>query len=211
MSRRPVPFLVLVAFVSTTLAAAPPRRAVELADPVHASTPEKREDLAYLAQCALPADVELRSGEHVFPGLIGLAPGWVGEPLTQSQERWVSACMLAHGNAFGKHVTISLRAEPAPVPFLRPDDEERARFPVFEGGFFGDVFSKERVGYACSGGPGVHRDRVCTEPSGETTEDGKPLTRCGLVLTGPCSDPASFVVNGRRYTEIVYTYLEPGP
>lgn len=208
--------------VATGVLAGAPRRQVELADPALVATPEKREDIEYLAQCALPEDVELRSrageAERAFPGKIGLAPSWLREPLTESQARWVSACMLAHTNAFGKHVMISLRADPAPVPFLRPDEEEKARFEIFEGGFFGDLFSRDAVGYVCSGGrtPGqaaapILRDRVCTEPSGDTSGDGKPITRCGLVLTGPCSDPASFLVNGRRYTEVIYTYLAAEP
>src|SRR4029450_12956158 len=78
-----------------------PRREVELADPAMAATPQKREELRYLARCALSKDVVLytRRGTErfTFPGQMGLAPGWLKRPMTGPEERWVSAWMLARG------------------------------------------------------------------------------------------------------------------
>jgi hypothetical protein len=40
--------------------------------------------------------------------------------MTVQEERWVSACMFAHTNYFGKHVDLSLRASvPQGLPVLR--------------------------------------------------------------------------------------------
>ena len=93
-----------------------------LADPTLASTPAKRKQLTYLVRCALPADVAVYAdvdGERfTFSGSIGLAPRWLTEAMTPSEERWVSACLLAHVNYFGKQVRISIRATGIAVPEL---------------------------------------------------------------------------------------------
>jgi hypothetical protein len=97
---------------SPALPAVPKHHA--LADPTLASTAAKRKQLTYLVRCALPADVtvyaDIEGERFTFPGSIGLAPRWLTEAMTPSEERWVSACLLAHVNYFGKHVRISIRA-----------------------------------------------------------------------------------------------------
>jgi hypothetical protein len=55
----------------------------------------------------------------------------------------------------------------------------------------------------------VFRDRICTNATGETTVDGKPLTACQFILTGSCSDSASFIVNGATYKEVIFVSLKP--
>ena len=109
-----------VATPSTIPPAAGSSLQVALANPDLASTADKRKQLTYLVRCALPADVALYAdieGERfTFPGSIGLAPRWLTEAMTPSEERWVSACLLAHVNYFGKHVRISIRATGVAVP-----------------------------------------------------------------------------------------------
>ena len=116
----------------------------------------------------------------------------------------------------GKHVEVSLRAEPPPVPFFQPSDEEKRQFTLFEGGFFGNLFRPHPVAYVCQGTrtPGddqdpVLSDRVCTRPTGEKTPDGKSVTPCRFILTGPCADAASFTVEGDHYNEVIFVYLKP--
>jgi hypothetical protein len=193
---------------------------VELADPAMATTPEKRHQLQYLVSCALPQSIVLYTQQgterFTFPGQMGLAPGWLHHPMTPAEERWVSACMLALVNYFGKHVEVSLRAEPPPVPFFQPSDEEKRQFTLFEGGFFGNLFGPKPVAYVCQGtrtpaddqAPVLH-DRVCTTPTNEKTPDGKPMTPCRFILTGPCADSASFTVGGDHYDEVIFVYLKP--
>jgi hypothetical protein len=193
---------------------------VELADPTLAATPEKRQQLHYLVSCALPKDIVLYTHQgtsrFTFPGQIGLAPGWLRQPLTLAEERWVSACLLALTNYFGKHVEVSLHAEPAPVSLLQLSADDQQHFPLFEGGFFGNLFRPNPVAYVCQGtrtptedqAP-VLQDRVCTWPTGAHTPDGKPVTPCQFILTGPCSDPASFTVDGDHYAEVIFVRLKP--
>lgn len=195
---------------------------VALADPSLAATATQREQLHYLVRCALPAGLgvyaEQDGTRFTFPGGLGLAPGWVDAAMTPSEERWVSACLLAHLNAFGKHVTISLRATPPPAPALTASDEEAQRYTIFEGGFFGNLFAPQPVAYTCQGArtpsqardPILH-DRVCTQATGDTTAAGTPITACRLLLTGRCEEPGSTTVEGTHYAEVIFVYLHPSP
>jgi hypothetical protein len=204
---------------TATLAVARPGL-ITLADPSLASTAAKREQLRYLVRCALPADITLYADQDgtrfTFPGGLGLAPRWVDEAMTPSEERWVSACLLAHVNYFGKHVIVSMRATPPPVPALETSDDEQQTFTLFEGGFFGNLFTPEPVAYACQGArtpvqarDPIFQERICTQETGDTTAEGTPITACRLLLTGRCEDPASVRVHGTLYTEVICTYLRP--
>jgi hypothetical protein len=203
------------------LAAAAIPRQVELADPHLASTALKREQLTYLVRCALPEDVELYTQQgaerFTFPGRMGLAPRWESEAMTPIEERWVSACLLAHVNYFGRHVTVSMRATPPPVPALQASEEEHQAFSIFEGGFFGNLFSPHPMAYTCLGArtpeqthDPVLQDRVCTQATDARTAAGLPVTPCRFILTGRCEDTSSLTVDGEPYTEVVFTYLRPG-
>ena len=229
--------LLLIVLVLSPVAAEPPMRAgiriptsqavtyqplqeVELADPTLAATETARHQLKYLVNCALPDSVVLYSVQgherFTFPGHLGLAPEWLKTPLTPLQERWVSACMSALTNYAGKHVEVSLHAKPGAAPFLAPSKEETRAYSILEGGFFGNLFSPHPVAYVCTGThtkiesqDPVFHDRLCTKASGDRTRDGKPLTVCQFILTGPCSDPASFTVNGQTYDEVIFVSLKP--
>jgi hypothetical protein len=193
-------------------------RQIALANPDLASTAEKRHQLTYLVRCALPKTVVLyaaQGGERfTFQGSMGLAPHWLYEAMTPSEERWVSACLLAHVNYFGKHVRVSMRATDPPVSALEATEEEKKTFAIFEGGFFGNLFSPNPVAYTCQGErtrdqmrDPIFQDRVCTKETGVTTAEGKPFTLCRFVGTGRCEDAHSFTVDGTPYSEVVFTYL----
>ncbi len=192
----------------------------ELADPTLASTAAKRAQLKYLVRCALPATVTLYTQQgterFTFVGGMGLAPRWLDAAVTPSEERWVSACLLAHVNYFGKHVQVSMRATPPPVPALEASEDEQHVFSIFEGGFFGNVFLPEPVAYTCRGArtpvqasDPILQDRVCTQETGETTAEGAPVTLCHFLFTGHCESPTSFTVNGTYYSEVIFVYLKP--
>jgi hypothetical protein len=150
-------------------------------------TEEGRELLRYVAQCALSeGDIlvgRYQGTEYEFPGLLGLAPAWEGEPLTPGSQRILSACLLAHVNAFGVSVPISVRAS----GLLPTTPVEREQYSVYEGTFFGQVFEGDEIKtYSCQGSAATaamehseHRaQRVCTDDSGE----------CGIESVGRCRD-----------------------
>jgi hypothetical protein len=99
---------------------------------------------------------------------------------------------------------------------LTVSDDEAQSFSMFEGGFFGNLFTPEPVAYTCHGAriPSQAHDplwqqRLCTQETGETTTGGMPITTCRFLRTGPCEDPASTTVQGTLYTEVIFTYLRP--
>jgi hypothetical protein len=204
----------------TETPSASPAVEVELANPALASTADKREQLTYLVRCALPEAIILYAqhglDRFTFQGSLGLAPRWLYEAMTPSEERWVSACLLAHVNYFGKSVPISLRATPPVIPALVVSATEQHTFSIFEGGFFGNLFLPAPVAYTCQGDrtPDQARDpilqaRVCTQETEATTADGKRITPCHFLMTGRCEDAASFTVDDIHYTEVIFTYLSP--
>jgi hypothetical protein len=146
--------------------------------------------LDYLISCAFPEDVTLvgtdsHGTEIEFHGGIGLAPRWATRRLTQGEQRWISACMLARVNNAGASIFISLRG---PHDALDVTTEESNEFPLQEGAFFGEIFSDPQRFYACrgadlyAGGFGSTFElRACAKPT-----DAGDTTVCGMTFAGDC-------------------------
>lgn len=198
-------------------AATSPRR-VPVADLASVATPAQRKDLKYLASCALGADTvlvaEVQGEVHEFPGAVGLAPQWWSRALTPTEERWVSACILARTNFYGVPVQISMRSPfPTEAPGTSVDDEEARSFTLEEGTFFGNVFSSEPSAYVC--GPNHdaeqqarirEKQRICALPQ-EALPDGRHVTACSFVHVGPCNDK-NFTQDGVSYREAISVSLQ---
>lgn len=145
---------------------------------------DELELLRYVARCALPVDQHLIVSEggtsERLVGALGLAPEWPARDVSAEEERWVSACLLAHVNAFGEEVPISLRGSGR----IAADATERAAFSLHEGAFFGSLASGQR--FSCSAEPpasalALSHDRaarVCTDPGAS----------CSIEALGACDD-----------------------
>jgi hypothetical protein len=145
-------------------------------------TADGRTLLAFMARCALPSGQSLRSVDatgvaHRFPGTVGLAPEWSLGAIGTSSRRWVSACLLAHANAFGLDVTIDLQGK-HPALSAPPASGMTAQ----EASFYGDLFGPPTM-FACIGSspsaPEGMPKRVC----GRTDN-------CGFTITGTCGHPS---------------------
>ncbi len=149
------------------------------------TTPEGREVLEYVVRCALAeGDILVATHEGVeyeFPGLLGLATEWEFRALNTSEEHMLSACLLAHVNAFNVSVPISLRSPGA----LGVSADELVDYPVYEATFFGDLFGEFDT-YSCIGdNPDVaaaHSPDRAIRVCGDPTED------CEIVSLGRCRD-----------------------
>ncbi len=180
-----------------------------------------RKFLEYLVNCALPEDEGVYlvvDGQRLeFPGGMGLAPGWLERPLTETEQRWVSAGILARTNFFGVKVPISLRRPGSGFAFLEVSSEETRGFSIYEGDFFGNLFIDPPIACVAApprtpGGPedGVFQLRVGTEPDPSAPPlEGLPLTRCGFVLTGRPQEPGAHCFRGVCYDEYISVYLKP--
>jgi hypothetical protein len=153
-----------------------------------------------------------------FVGGVGLAPAWSERALTLVEQRWVSACIYALTNKFGKTVRLNLRGTHPRIEDKTDTEEEKRIYTLHEGGFFGNIFLAEPIAYVCEGRDSkkmvelpIGKLRLCAQPSGKATTDGRLLSACEFVMAGPCSSPSSFVVNGERFDEVIHTWLPPAP
>jgi Ricin-type beta-trefoil lectin domain-like len=109
-----------------------------------------RSTVSYLVRCALASGKTITAKDsggvsYSFPGQIGVAPEWqTGTCNATCQER-VSACMLAHVNTSGQHISIWLDSEGA-IGYGQSTD-----FPYQEGSFFGNIFVNPPVANFCNG------------------------------------------------------------
>jgi hypothetical protein len=151
------------------------------------ATEEGREILAYVVQCAmeegnvLTATVDEQTYE--FPGLLGLAPQWEHQGIDLQAQRLISACLLAHVNALGVSVPISVRAHGV----VTSTPQERRDYPVYEGSFFGQLFNGETLwAYSCQGSAADaalehSEDRALRRCTDDTAE-------CAIMVVGRCRD-----------------------
>jgi hypothetical protein len=154
---------------------------------------EGRSLLAYVITCAFDWEakvtVSMGGKTSLFEGGIGLAPAWAERAITRSEERWMTACLLAHANALGRKVPLSLRGS---HPALATTTDEELEFTVEEGAYYGNLFDRESVKpevLACAGTSSedpcasVERkwlvDRVCAD--GNASESA-----CGFFVVGTC-------------------------
>jgi hypothetical protein len=180
------------------------------------ATEDGRELLKYVVQCAMePGELMVGTvdGEtYEFPGLLGVASRWKHRALRDSEQRLLSACLLAHVNAFGVPVSISVRARNV----LSATDEERRSYPVYEGTFFGQVMEGDTTrAYSCQGSDvevaSAHSEdralRACTDGNAS----------CGIVSVGRCRDVCATRTDdagwtdcwaeGRFYRQAISVYL----
>jgi hypothetical protein len=178
-----------------TTAALDPAALAQLRDP--GPTGElARQLLRYTVSCALDADqsfaftwLDAAGAEHdeVYTGLLGLATSWISGPIGPHRRAWVSACLISRVNYYGTSVMLSSRGLHPAID--RPSAAEIAAYPALEGAFWGDLFARPPVAYACED-PAHERharalSRVCA--AGWLDDAGTPQP-CGIIQrAGPCS------------------------
>jgi len=154
---------------------------------------EGRSLLGYVIKCALGWDEQLKipygGVSIIFEGGVGLAETWASDALSASGQRWMTACLLAHSNAYGIRVPLSLRGD---HPGLATTTEEVQTYTIEEGAYYGDLFArgtKEPEILACWGKSAEDpcaasqskwlADRVCA--LGSASESA-----CGFFVAGAC-------------------------
>ncbi len=160
--------------------------------------------LDYSLRCALKSTqtVKVKNGAGAIVSLptkrgIGLAPEWLYRGLDRFEQEWLMGCLLAHINAAGAAVPISLRGGHGALAL---STGEAAAFPYLEGAFygsFGDLLNPDLAfrtrQYACYGpalvakcgaaAPTVLWKRLCTR--GDCND---------LTVVGPC-EPTQLAPN----------------
>jgi hypothetical protein len=176
-----------------------------------------RELLKYLVNCALGEGVsiffDVEGQTFEYPGKLGLVPQWSRRALTLDEEQVISACILARTNFYGKTVKLSMRSDT--MTALQTDDVERREFPLFEAGFFGNIFKNEPEYFVCFGESAPDRAkrleshlRVCSLHSDVNPSRQSDKSRCGFTIVGACSD-RPFLQNGQDYSRAVLQIFLP--
>lgn len=155
--------------------------------------------LRHAIECALDDGDSVSNpgaGPASFSGNLGLAPAWLVRGLTASEMRALSACLLAHVNAFGEQVSVSIR-NPA---LLGVEPGEIAQYDFHEATFYGDLFASTPAMYVCTGQPvigeppGDRAQRVCSD----SAAPGSSETLCGFELVGSCNDVCDTSTSGNH-------------
>lgn len=153
--------------------------------------------LQYLVRCSFTPDQSVSFiwtdddgivHPETFYGELGLAPEWATGPVRESGKRMVSACMAAHVNYYGVHVTISVRSGEDPLR-IHPGDDELDAYPHVEGAFWGNLWAPVPYLRTCYNSANAANSRahlrVCA--TGHVGADGI-TEECGMIeIVGPCS------------------------
>ncbi len=176
---------------------------------------EKRALLKFITQCALRKDqvltVETDGLVFEYYGNLGTAPNWDGYPnsLTPSEQRWVSACVLARVNYFSTPVPINMRTKATSGFKIPVTEKELDQFPYHEGGFFGNIFIDNKK-YVCQGDAPkkvlVGKNRICSMAS--IGQETSKISSCGYTIVGDCDDPSVFFRDGINYKETIHVWLK---
>jgi len=163
----------------------------------------------YFIGCALDVgeswNMTYNGTHYTYSGGLGLAPSLTNPPSTD-EAQWLSACLMARVNHFGKHVEISLRGGSISTTLA-----EEAQYDVFEGAFFGNVFSDIQQKYACQGVPKSVALQESPDRYLRVCTDGDEY--CNFTTVGPCADFCSSnegpcVVNGTTFNDVIGVFLQ---
>ena len=112
---------------------------------------EGRATMSYIVRCALPSGhsvvmTDQGGTPYTFWGQIGIAPQWEGGACDTACQEYVTACLLAHVNTSGQHISLWLDSASPAVGWGRD-----ANFPYQEGTFYGNIFESPPKAYYCDG------------------------------------------------------------
>ncbi|MDC0745566.1 hypothetical protein [Polyangium mundeleinium] len=151
--------------------------------------------LRYAVGCALgPGQVfsfswtDLHGVGHneSYRGIAGLAPSWEQAPLDEVGQQWVSACLGARTNRYGRAVEISMQGSADAL--AEPADEEIHEFTYEEGAFWGNLFVPEPYLRTCYNPANVGRARRTSRDCAAGLP-GKGDEDCGIMeIMGPCAE-----------------------
>jgi hypothetical protein len=168
-----------------------------------------RQLLKYAASCALAAAqfveidwIDSLGVEHLetYWGLMALAPGWANAGLSQTEERWISACLASRVNWHGAPVLLSSRGPHATLSATSAT--EVIEFPVIEGAFWGNIFGASPRVFACHDAATIdHSRQKLRDCAAGHVENGK-VVECGVIdIVGPCDARCAMAPGNSGYFE----------
>jgi len=112
---------------------------------------EGRATMSYIVRCALPSGhsvvmTDQAGTPYTYQGQIGIAPQWENGACDTACQEYVTACLLAHVNTTGQHISLWLDSTSPAIGWGRD-----ANFPYQEGTFYGNIFQSPPKAYYCDG------------------------------------------------------------
>jgi hypothetical protein len=169
--------------------------------------------MSYVVRCALPATATLThttaSSSHAWAGNLGLAPAWgSGQPIPVEEQELVSACLAAHANRYGEHVSISVRGVETGGAPMATTPEEEAAYTWSEGCFFGNLFD----GTGTWSGVGEDAlDPVASTPRGCVAAFGEATPCETMAGAGRCEQACTKDPTGQAYASCTGTLWDGTP
>ncbi len=175
-----------------------------------ADAAQRDEIMKYVVACGVPSG-ESRSYTdpstnvtYTWSGVLGLAPSWAaGNAATTTELQVVSACMAAHANKFGIHVTVSLLGLNGAGNAIPHTSQELTDYGVQEACFFGNLFDGSTGTYGGNDGLSLTSSqsspRVCGLPGPVNASQCSPMR-----YVGSCSQYCTRDATNTYYTSCTY-------
>ncbi len=174
--------------------------------------------MQYVVRCAM---TPLQSLAYTHPGTgvsyhwqgqLGLAPGWsAGLPPSLTEQQAITACLAAHVNPFGAHVTVSMLGRDSlglPLPYTQ---QELNKYSEPEGCFFGNAFAPQGHFLAATARPYLSESESSPRACGLASQPGSEVC-APIVHVGQCQDFCTLDETGKYYMQCTYggvTYTRP--
>ncbi|QRK13675.1 hypothetical protein JQX13_18830 [Archangium violaceum] len=174
--------------------------------------------MRYMVRCAVPAGqtrsfVNPSTGVfYTWQGGLGLAPSWAsGAPATVVEQQVVSACLAAHANNYGLHISISVLGRDANGVDIPYTADELASFPRKESCFFGNVFTSEGL-FAGNDRNALAAEESTSRPCGLRGYGALSNAECTqLKRIGQCEQHCTLDANGMYYTQCTVNGMQYRP
>ncbi len=171
--------------------------------------------MKYVVRCAMPAGQSrtytsaVTGLTYTWSGQLGLTPGWsTGQPATVAEQQLITACLAAHANKFGLHISLSVLGRDAlgtPIPY---SESELETYSENEACFFGNAFTHEGI-FAANDRTFLLAKESTTRACGLSAKNQS--TDCPpLIHVGQCKDFCTLDPTKTFYTQCSYngvTYL----
>ena len=164
----------------------------------------RNEIMKYVVACGVPSG-ESRSytnqgTTYTWQGSLGLAPSWAsGNAATTVEEQVVSACMAAHANKFGIHVTISMLGVNGAGNAIPYTSQELVTHGVREACFFGNLFDGSTGTFGANDGLSLASNESTARVCGLSGSQCSPM-----AYVGSCSQYCTLDATNTFYTSCSY-------
>jgi hypothetical protein len=170
----------------------------------NADPTQRNEIMKHVVACGVPSG-ETRTYTsqgitYTWQGSLGLAPSWAsGNAATVVEQQVVSACMAAHANKFGIHVSISLLGVNGAGNTIPYTSQELTDYGVREACFFGNLFDGSTGTFGANDGLALASNESAARVCGLSGSQCSPM-----VYAGSCSQSCTLDATSTFYTSCTY-------